>query len=417
MRNLYDLLGGNPSSENINVVLFAGGGGADEGMKRAGLPVHVAINHDAEAIAMHKANFPECEHHIQDIWKVSPAYATRGRKVQVLWASPDCSHFSKAKGGKPRDQKIRDLAWGVIRWAEDARPQQIFLENVEEFQGWCDLIQARNKDGSLKYTKKGKPYMIPDKSKIDKKGFGNLFKQWRNALRKLGYKMEFRLLRACDFGAPTSRRRFFMIARCDGVKVRWPEPTHGHPDSPKVKSGELEPYRTAAECIKWDIPTKSIFERKKDLAYNTLRRIAAGVQKFVKNTENPFIVNLTHGGRLEGLQEPFKTITGAHRGEKAFVTPRIVNHGYKRQTCVSSTTTATLAPVERSTLTACAMLKHYTGVVGQDMRKPLGTVTSKDHHSPILVKLKPTQRAPESKSNPLMGGAWLETLVCPKAGL
>lgn len=448
MRNLFDLMGGkNESQDYINVVLFAGGGGADEGMERAGLQVHVAINHDPEAIAMHKVNFPNCEHHINDVWSVSPIWATKGRKVNVLWASPDCTHHSKAKGGKPRSQKIRDLAWVVTKWAQETRPLQIYLENVEEFMQWCDLVQDKNKDGSDRFDKDGKPYMIPDKTKIDKNGLGNQFKAWRNALRKLGYKIKFKLLRACDYGAPTIRKRFFMVARRDNVKIVWPAATHGKQDSPEVQAGKLLPWRTAAECIDWDEKCPSIFERKKDLADNTLRRVAAGIRKFVQEAEKPFIVNLTHGGRLEDIDDPIKTITGANRGEKAFCashlsSPFVVksNHTASYYNCFRgqsleaplqsitkapgfSLTTPFLTkfrqnsiglrpdepvhtvvagatafgltspqlspalPAKNSKTMAACVLKNYTGVVGQACDAPLGTITAKDHHSPVTALL------------------------------
>lgn len=288
--------------------LFAGGGGASEGIRMAlGRDPDYAVNHDILAVAMHKANHPGTVHFRQDVWEVSPRQVTRGRDVAVLWASPDCTHFSKAKGGAPRrDQKRRDLAWVVEKWAREARPRLIFLENVEEFRTWGPL------------DREGRPIEAAK---------GETFRAWVRSLRRLGYAVQFRELRACDFGAPTIRKRLFMVARCDGLPIVWPEPTHGDPKSAAVLSGKLLPWRTAAECIDWSIPCPSIFERKRPLAENTLRRIAEGIRRYVLGKAEPFIVNLTHGVRLEDTGKPFMTITGAHRGEKALVSPVLVGAG------------------------------------------------------------------------------------------
>jgi len=260
------------------VDLFAGGGGASQGIFQAlGRHPDIAINHDAQAVSMHMANHPDTKHYCQDVWAVQPNHATRGRNVDLLWASPDCKHFSKAKGGKPRDQNIRDLAWVVVRWAEDARPNLIILENVEEFVTWGPLGTDGNPVKALA---------------------GKTFKDWVRRIRRLGYRVEWRELRACDYGAPTIRKRFFMIARCDGLPIVWPAPTHGDPKSNAVISGKLKPWRSAAEVIDFTLPCPSIFDRKRPLAENTLRRIARGIQRYVLDAAEPFIIQTGYGERM-----------------------------------------------------------------------------------------------------------------------
>lgn len=284
---------------------FAGGGGASTGIEQAlGRVVDLAINHDEEAIRMHEANHPGTRHIRNNIWRIDPADVCAGQPVDLAWFSPDCKHFSKAKGGKPREKSIRDLAWVVVLWAERVRPATIFLENVEEFRTWGPLCAE------------GKPI---------KERQGETFDKWCRQLRRAGYKLQFRELRACDYGAPTIRKRFFMIARCDGQPIVWPEPTHGKPGSPEVLSGKRQPWRTAAEIIDWSIPCPSIFERKKPLADKTLRRIAHGIMKFVVNNPTPFIVPICNttwaGDRFYPGDEPLRTITTARGGEMAMVAP------------------------------------------------------------------------------------------------
>lgn len=294
---------------------FAGGGGASTGIEQAlGRAVDIAINHDEQAIRMHEVNHPTTKHIRNNIWQVDPREVTEGKPVGLAWFSPDCKHFSKAKGGKPREKSIRDLAWVVVLWAQRVKPDLILLENVEEFRTWGPLCEAG----------------MPIKARA-----GETFEAWCKALRKAGYKLQFRELRACDYGAPTIRKRFFMIARCDGLPIVWPEPTHGKPGSPEVLSGKRMPWRTAAEIIDWSIPCPSIFERKKPLADKTLRRIAHGIMKFVVNNPRPFIVPLTHhgsAGRSYGLGDPLPTVTGANRGEMAMVTPVVVNTANSKTT-------------------------------------------------------------------------------------
>lgn len=284
---------------------FAGGGGASQGIVDAiGRPVDIAINHDPEAIAMHKINHPETTHVCGSVWDVKPKALCGGRPVGLAWFSPDCTFFSKSRGGKPfRDRKSargrRGLAWVAVRWAKEVRPRIICIENVEEFKDWGPLDDT------------GRP--CPKRR-------GLSFKRWLGSLRNAGYEVEWRELRACDYGAPTIRKRLFIVARCDGERIQWPAPSHG----PRGR----RPYRTAAECIDWSLPCPSIFERKKPLAEKTLARIARGIRRFVLDTADPFIVPVSHGrtndARPYSMHEPVKTVTGAHRGELALVAPSFV---------------------------------------------------------------------------------------------
>lgn len=304
----------------IIVDLFAGGGGASLGIEQAfGRSPDVAVNHSADAIAMHQANHPDTTHLQCDVFEVDPVVATGGRQVGLLWASPDCKHFSKAKGGKPRSKKIRSLAWVVVKWAKTVHPRVIILENVEEFVTWGPLG----------------PDQQPDPKKK-----GQTFRRWVAELRRCGYKVEHRELRACDYGTPTIRKRFFLVARCDGRPIVWPEPTHGKPDSIEVRKGKRLPWRTAAECIDFSLPCPSIFLTKEEaravgckrpLAEATMRRIARGVQRFVIDAAKPFIVNTRNGERdgqqprVRGIDEPAWTITG-EGSQGALVAPVLTEH-------------------------------------------------------------------------------------------
>lgn len=282
---------------------FAGGGGASLGIELAlGRSPDVAINHDREAVAMHAANHPTTRHLCGDIWDADPRAVCGDAPVGLLWASPDCKHHSKAKGGKPRDAKIRALAWVVVRWAREVQPRIIAMENVEEFADWGPL----DNDGNPIVAKKSWT-----------------FRRWVGCLKAAGYVVEWRELRACDYGAPTTRKRLFVIARRDGQPVVWPKPTHG--------PGTIQHWKTAAECIDWELPCPSIFDRKKPLAEKTMRRIARGVWKFVINNPRPFIVPTAHAGedRVHSIDEPLRTVTGSRRGDHAIVTPFVVpaTHG------------------------------------------------------------------------------------------
>lgn len=283
---------------------FAGGGGASTGIEQAtGRPVDIAINHDPVAIAMHEANHPYTRHYCEDVWEVDPIEATQGRPVALCWLSPDCKHFSKAKGGQPVEKRIRALAWVAVRWAATVRPRVIILENVEEFQTWGPVVDGRP---------------CPKRR-------GKTFRAFIHALKRHGYRVETRELRACDYGAPTIRKRLFLIARCDGRPIVWPEPTHGDPGSLEVAAGLLKPWRTAADIIDWSLPVPSVFERKRPLAESTMRRIARGIQRFVVENPRPFIIKVNHHGaefRSQSLDEPLRTITA--KNGWAIVTSHII---------------------------------------------------------------------------------------------
>ncbi|MEO7959867.1 MAG: DNA cytosine methyltransferase [Fibrobacteria bacterium] len=347
------------------VDIFAGGGGASHGIEKAlGRSPDIAINHDPASIEMHTANHPSTRHFREDVWKVRIQDLVGGQPVGLLWASPDCRHFSRAKGGKPVSKRVRSLASVVVKYAKEISPRVILLENVPEFLTWGPLL----------------PDGMPDKART-----GEYFAQWARGLERLGYVIDKKVLNAADFGAPTSRKRIFVVARRDGRAITWPTPTHG--------KGLALPYRTAAECIDWSIPCPSIFDRKKPLAEATLRRIARGIVKYVLQDPKPFLVNLTHGGRLEDAGEPMRTVTGAHRGEKAVVAPTLVQTGYgerkgqaPRALDINKPLGVVPAGGAKHALVG-AMLKHYSGVVGQRLDKPAGTITQKDHHSLLAAHL------------------------------
>jgi DNA (cytosine-5)-methyltransferase 1 len=309
---------------------FAGGGGASTGIARAiGRDVDIAINHDPMAIAVHKANHPTTEHHCQDIRVVWPSAATRLRRVAGAWFSPDCKEHSKAKGGPVKDRNIRQLPWEIIPWLKETRPTVGYVENVEEMQMWGPL----DENGHVIKELRGKE-----------------FRKWIRSIRSLGYRVAHKELRACDYGAPTSRKRLYIIMRCDGLPIVWPKRSHGPANDNDVLRGKLLPYRTAADCIDWSIPVRSIFDRVRPLKENTERRIAHGVMRYVVNAARPFIIPVTHAGdiRAHDVQDPLRTITTANGGEFAAVD-------------------ATLAP---------HITKFRTGSVGSDMGEPMPTVTA-----------------------------------------
>lgn len=321
--------------KEIIVDNFAGGGGASTGIELAtGRSVDIAINHDVNAVAMHTTNHPETLHYCESVFDVDPVSATAGRPVGLAWFSPDCRHFSKAKGSKPVEKEIRGLAWIVIRWALAVRPRVMMLENVEEFKTWGPLIVSADGGHRPDPARAGETFEafcgmlsggIPAGHPAlveccEFLGIAADGVQAQQLVAGLGYAVDHRELRACDFGAPTIRKRFFMVMRCDGVPVTWPAPTHGDPKTPAVQGGKLAPWRTAAECIDWSIPAQSIFDRKKPLAENTLKRIARGIQRFVIDSASPFIVKCNHTTtkgkydcfRGQALAEPLQTITKTH---------------------------------------------------------------------------------------------------------
>ncbi|WP_238886462.1 DNA cytosine methyltransferase [Clostridium sp. YIM B02551] len=353
--------------DEIIVDNFAGGGGASTGIELAiGHSVEIAINHDIDAIAMHKANHPNTEHYCENVWAVDPVKAVRGRKVGLAWFSPDCKHFSKAKGGKPRDKKIRGLAWIVLKWAALVRPRVIMLENVEEFQTWGPLNRRRR----------------PIKSKK-----GQTYRKWKSQLEALGYDIETRELIAADYGAPTKRKRFFMVARCDGKPIVWPKVTHGDRNSNEVKEGLLKPYVSAAEIIDWDIPCKSIFGRKKPLAENTMKRIAKGIQKFVIDNPEPFIMQIGQTGftedRNKSIHEPLTTIVS--KQEHCLITPTLIQYhtettknGVRGQSIDEPIMTLDSSP--RYGLVSAFIIQMNKNMIGTDMNEPVNTIVAGPGH-------------------------------------
>lgn len=413
--------------------LFAGGGGASCGIEQGiGRPVDIAVNHDEMAISVHEANHPTTTHFCESVFKVNPVTVTGNQPVGLLWASPDCTHHSKAKGGKPVSAKRRGLAWVVIKWARRTRPRVIMLENVEEFEDWGPLTPKRTECGEVLRFPDGKPMLVPCP---DRKG--QEFQKFKTQLKRLGYRVEHRQLRACDYGAPTIRKRFFLIARRDSRPIVWPKPTHGAPDSLPVKRRRIEPYRTAAECIDWSLPCPSIFERKKPLAENTMRRIAQGLKRFVIEAKEPFIVKANHTApwydqfRGQGLTDPLQTVTASHGF--ALVTPYVtkfrngavghradeplhtitansfvkrpggaapiglvaptmiaIDHGSARSGCNWSTEEplTTITTENRHALVTAFLAKHYGGVVGISASEPTGTITTIDHHAVVAAHIQ-----------------------------
>ena len=358
---------------------FAGGGGASTGIEAAiDRPVDIAINHSPQAIAMHKANHPETKHFCENIWEVDPKEACGSRKVGLAWFSPDCTHFSRAKGGKPCKKEIRGLAWVVLRWARAVKPRVIILENVQEFQTWGPLLDDQR----------------PDKSRA-----GETFRAWLGQLNSIGYSVEFRTLIAADYGTPTTRKRLFLIARRDRGPIIWPEQTHGE--------GRSESWNTAASIVDWSLTCPSIFTRKRPLAPATMRRIALGIQRYVIDTADPFIVPLTHQGapRVHSIREPLRTVTGAHRGEFALCAPTLVQTSYgerkgqaPRVLDLHKPLGTVVAGGQKHGLVAAFLTKHYGGVVGHGVRRPIGSVTARDSHALTTAKLTRTNQSEEVRA-------------------
>lgn len=391
---------------------FAGGGGASTGMAWAlGRSVDIAINHDHDAIAMHSANHPDTLHYCESVFDVDPVQATAGKPVALAWFSPDCKHFSKAKGTKPVNKEIRGLAWVTIRWAMKVRPRVIMLENVEEFKTWGPLIQCPVTDAMHPCPeRKGETFnafvsMLSTGIDADHPALTECIETLglldsAKLIKGLGYNVEFRELRACDYGAPTIRKRLFMIARCDGQPIVWPEPTHGAPDSEAVKSGKLLPWRTAAECIDWSLPCKSIFGRKKPLAENTLRRIAKGIQRFVIDAKEPFIVPsdvqlapfITEHANASSqrnmpVDEPLRTICAQVKGGHfAVVQPVLAAANICRQFgnsighAIDDPLGTVMAGTDKSQLITSHMIKLRGTNIGFPMDEPAHTITAGGLH-------------------------------------
>lgn len=383
---------------------FAGGGGASTGIEMAiGRSVDIAINHDPDAIAMHKANHPHTKHYCEDVWQVDPAEACEGNPVALAWFSPDCKHFSRAKGGKPVDKNIRGLAWVAVKWALAVRPRILMLENVPEIRTWCPLgadnkpIKERTGEtfrGFILALSTGLPEWHPAyKEMCEALSIEPNSEEAKRLQKGLGYKVQYRTLKSCDYGAPTTRKRFYLIARCDGKRIVWAEPTHAPRDSEAVKQGLKQAYRTAADCIDWTIPAKSIFEREKPLAENTMRRIARGIQKFVIDNPEPFIVNYKFNNEPKGTDEPLSTVTAVNN--HYLVAPTLIQYHsetskdeVRGQELDEPLMTVDTAP--RYALSVAHIMKNYGGGykgAGSAADAPLDTVTAKDHNSLVTAHI------------------------------
>ena len=391
---------------------FAGGGGASTGIAMGlGREVDVAINHDGEALAMHAANHPTAAHYTEDVFNIHPGFVTRQLPIGLAWFSPDCKNFSKAKGSTRVAKKIRGLAWVTLKGSAFQRPRVIMLENVEEFQGWGPVgpdnkpIKAekgRTFQAFISALTTGIPQEHPDLEEIYTV-LGHDFPIER-LHAGLGYQVEWKVLRACDYGTPTIRKRLFLVARRDGRPIVWPAPTHGDPKSDAVKKGKLQPWRTAAECIDWSLPCPSIFERTRPLKDATCRRIAKGIMKFVVNSADPFIVGAggpIYGGKPTSIDKPLGTLTTENH--RAVVVPMIApvltehaNASSPRSWSAEEPLRTICAQIKggHHALVSAFLAKHYGGVVGTGVTVPTGTVTSVDHHSLVtsnLVKLRNNQ--------------------------
>lgn len=405
---------------------FAGGGGTSTGIYQAtGRHVDVAINHSPSAIAMHEANHPKTEHYCESVYEVNPIEASKGMPVGLCWLSPDCTHFSKARSGKPVSKKIRGLAWVGVKWAALVKPRVMMLENVEEFCTWGPIDEATNQPCIIRKGETFEGFKLALST-----GLGKDHPSWSDAYYSLfqfntdleeklkiykaikhgcGYQVEFKELRACDYGAPTIRKRLFMIARRDGHPIIWPTPTHADKDNLAVKKGKLKPYRAAAECIDWTIPCHSIFLTKEEgravgvkrpLAENTMKRIFKGLKKFVIDANDPFFISTYYGPKSDGtgfdrgskIDQPIGTVTSGGM-RHALVAPYITKFnngatGYKVDEPVHTITSGgkqkRAGTANNQGLITCNLVKHYGGGYngsGNDIRTPLSTVTTTDHNA------------------------------------
>ncbi len=412
---------------------FAGGGGASTGIEMAiGRSVDIAINHDPDAIAMHKANHPNTKHYCEDVWQVDPKETCGENGVALAWFSPDCKHFSRAKGGTPVDKNIRGLAWIAIKWAYEVRPRIIMLENVPEIMTWGPLDSDKKPikermgetfDAFIGFLTTGVNTRHPAFMEMcNAIGLWPWGEAAETIASGLGYKVEFKTLKSCDYGAPTTRTRFYMIARCDNNPIVWAPPTHADKKSDAVKSGKCKPYRTAAECIDWSIPAKSIFERDKPLAENTLRRIAKGIQKFVIDNPEPFIIHYKFDNEPESIDNPLSTVTAVN--SHYVVTPTIMcnntnNNGSKVDAPLPTVTTG-----NRNYVVAPSIVPiGYGERKGQEPRvnsveEPLGTIVSSGKHylaTPILTTFNQNSKGQEIDRpiDTVMAGATRFGLVAP----
>ncbi|MDQ0510923.1 DNA cytosine methyltransferase [Ancylobacter amanitiformis] len=405
-----DILGG--LLRGLIVDGFAGGGGASTGIEWAlGRSPDVAINTDAAALAMHGQNHPRTLHLNKNIWKADPMTVTAGQPVGLMWASPDCRDHSKAKGGRPVSRSVRALAWVVVSWARQVRPKVILLENVEEFEDWGPIDAEGNRC---------------------KKRKGQEFKRWVAELARLGYDVEWRRMRACDYGAPTTRNRLFLVARCDGLPIVWPASSHGDPKSAVVRSGGLLPWRTAAEIIDWDRPCPSIFMARTEarhyklrtgvkvnrpLARNTMARIAAGTKRYILDAEKPFIVTCNHSGdgfRGQDVGEPFKTVA-ASRDAHGLVSPTMIQTGYgerdgqsPRALDIHKPLGTAVAGGGKHAVVSAYLAQHNAGprpgAPGRDVREPMSTPTTSGSQQAVvsahMLTLKGSDRRASSVEAP-----------------
>lgn len=385
----------------MTVVLFAGMGGGCDGLEEAGFHVHLAINHDPIAVAVHQKRHPHTKHLRCDVFEVCPREVTKGRGVRVLHASPDCTHFSVAKGGKPVSKRRRSLAWVVCRWAGTVRPETITLENVKEIQTWGPLIAKRcEKTGrvmKLDKTVAAKGERVPIEQQWlipDPRHKGRIWKAWLKHMHGLGYSYDGRVLNCADFGIHTIRTRYFGVAQADGSPIVWPERTHA-PRKMAKKLG-LKPWRGVHEVIDWLLPVKSIFGRAKELADATKRRTARGVMRYVINAARPFIVPITHSGhdRVHSVDEPLRTITTAHRGELSVAVPHfgVMRNSRNPLYGAEEPAHAFTAGGANHALVSATMQAYYGGENGMrrrgDIEEPLQTFVTEPRHAVIAASLQ-----------------------------
>ena len=380
-------------NDTVDVDLFAGGGGASDGKRRAtGRSPDVAVNHWPIAIAMHEQNHPDCRHYTEDVFKVVPLEATRGHRCRLLWASPTCTYFSRAKGARlsPDTIKIRGLAWSIIPWIATVAPEVIIVENVVEFLGWGPICWQHldgcygDRDGKTCIDECG--YGRPIKSRM-----GETFRAWQRRVESFGYSFSVRKIIAWEYGAPTARERAYIVMRRDGKAYSWPAPTH-----------TPETWRTAAEIIDWSIPCPSVFDRKKPHVPATRRRLARGVRKFVLETARPFLMHLTHGDRHapHSIDLPVPTVTGANRGEQSLVVPYMIHRGNgerqgqePRVYDVKAPHPTLVAGGQKTSPVVAFLAKAYSERAtggwngGSELTKPIGALTAQDHHHLVAAHI------------------------------
>jgi DNA (cytosine-5)-methyltransferase 1 len=390
-----------PLDNRMTVVLFAGMGGGCDGLEAAGFPVHLAVNHDPVAVAVHAARHPHTTHLRTDVFEVDPRKATGGRGVRILHASPDCTHFSVAKGSKPVSRRRRSLAWVICRWMGTVRPEVVTMENVQEITTWGPLVAKRDPatgrvlrlDGTVagkgERVPVGEQWLVPDP-----RHKGRIWRAWLRHVERLGYRFEHRVLVCADYGVPTIRKRFFGVARADGGPISWPERTHA-PRKDAKRLG-LKPWVGAHTIIDWSLPVKSIFGRKKPLAEATLRRTARGVMRYVVEAAKPFIVPVTHAGgdRVHAVDDPLRTLTTAHRGELSVAAPHLATMRNSRHPTGSAED-----PTHALTAQGAGIALVSAGLIRTDMHEgaarngvnppdePVRTATTAGSHGVVVASL------------------------------